>query len=514
MPGTKDFFISYNHNDQVWAEWIADVLENASCSVVIQAWDFLPGSNFVLEMQRATTECNKTIAVLSPDYLASLFTQAEWAIAFSVDPSGANRKLIPIRVRMCEPPGLLRTIVHCDLLGLAEDAAKSAVLRAVSTDRVRPERPIFPIPKLETGSPPPVNPPIPYGTSYPGPGSQVSLKSVPESVSAAAELLGLVKTTRTAFEAQSRLRDNLVHQIMERLVLSPFGLKYETFLTEHASALTTSEKRTFQIIRGFTESVLFEYNSKTLRLIQDNPSLVKASNLVSVLKDHLSLWLAKYKAVFIGDPTISLLYVGVEEGVYYPGYVEQELWRYLKSQNEVDDLLGSEEPPQTNYREGAPVDNWWHSQLKRWKKKIFSEIEAKLTATSDDISITMDLQLARIISDLWYPSCMYVKHDVNIIDILSAVDFTLSFLDRGYILAYFDRTLESEESTTVEKVMVEVSQRDSRPSASDFRFKDVLPFIPRLSRLNYILPTSSNLDLLWRETRPKLIAFGAVYFSQ
>ncbi len=207
MSSTKDFFISYNRNDQGWAAWIADVLEKASRSVIIQAWDFLPGSNFVVEMQRATSECDKAVAILSPDYLASMFTQAEWAVAFSVDPSGANRKLIPIRVRMCEPPGLLRTIVYCDLLGLAEDAAKSAVLRAVSTDRVRPERPIFPSPKLETSSPPLLDPPVPSDTSYPGPGSQVSLKRVPESVSAAAELLSLVRTTRTTFEAQSRLRD-------------------------------------------------------------------------------------------------------------------------------------------------------------------------------------------------------------------------------------------------------------------------------------------------------------------
>ena len=29
----------------------------------IQAWDFLPGGNFVVEMQKATVECERTIAV-------------------------------------------------------------------------------------------------------------------------------------------------------------------------------------------------------------------------------------------------------------------------------------------------------------------------------------------------------------------------------------------------------------------------------------------------------------------
>ena len=44
----KDFFISYNGADQRWAEWIAWQLEEANYSVILQAWDFLPGSNFVV----------------------------------------------------------------------------------------------------------------------------------------------------------------------------------------------------------------------------------------------------------------------------------------------------------------------------------------------------------------------------------------------------------------------------------------------------------------------------------
>jgi hypothetical protein len=108
-----DFFVSYSHNDQRWAEWIGDVLVKASYSVILQAWHMLPGSNFVIEMHKAASECKRTIAVLSPDYLASLFTQAEWAAAFAADPSGKERKLIPIRVRICEPPGLLKGIVYC-----------------------------------------------------------------------------------------------------------------------------------------------------------------------------------------------------------------------------------------------------------------------------------------------------------------------------------------------------------------------------------------------------------------
>src|ERR1700736_1789293 len=65
----KDFYVSYNRADRAWAEWIAWQLEEAGYSTVLQAWDFRPGSNFVLEMDKATEEAERTIAVLSPDYL-------------------------------------------------------------------------------------------------------------------------------------------------------------------------------------------------------------------------------------------------------------------------------------------------------------------------------------------------------------------------------------------------------------------------------------------------------------
>ena len=52
----KDFFVSYNKADKQIAEWIAWVLEEAGHEVLIQAWDFRPGENFVIGMQKAAAE--------------------------------------------------------------------------------------------------------------------------------------------------------------------------------------------------------------------------------------------------------------------------------------------------------------------------------------------------------------------------------------------------------------------------------------------------------------------------
>jgi hypothetical protein len=94
----KDFFVSYNKADKDKAEWIAWVLESAGYSTTIQAWDFLAGVSFPVAMQKASVECERTIAVLSQAYLDALFTQPEWAGAFNQDPTGEKGTLIPIRV--------------------------------------------------------------------------------------------------------------------------------------------------------------------------------------------------------------------------------------------------------------------------------------------------------------------------------------------------------------------------------------------------------------------------------
>ena len=131
----KDFFVSYNRHDKQWAEWIAWTLEEAGYTVVIQAWDFRPGGNFVLDMQRAAAECEKTIAVLSANYLRSEYTQSEWSAAFAGDPQSLKRKLIPMRVGACRPEGVLQTIVYVDLVGVTAVEAKDLVLGAFRSGR-------------------------------------------------------------------------------------------------------------------------------------------------------------------------------------------------------------------------------------------------------------------------------------------------------------------------------------------------------------------------------------------
>ncbi|NJO75902.1 MAG: TIR domain-containing protein, partial [Leptolyngbyaceae cyanobacterium RM1_406_9] len=157
----KDFFISYNRHNRAWAEWIAWTLEEAGYTTVIQAWDFRAGGNFVLDMQKAASEAQRTIAVLSETYLSSEFTQSEWAAAFAQDPTGKNRTLIPVRVKECQLSGLLAPIVYIDLVDVAEAEAQEVLLRSLSKDRAKPnQKPRFPgSAAAQNNCPKPVFPP-------------------------------------------------------------------------------------------------------------------------------------------------------------------------------------------------------------------------------------------------------------------------------------------------------------------------------------------------------------------
>jgi TIR domain len=118
-----DFFISYTQADLPWAEWIAWLLEEDGHRVLIQAWDFVAGSNWVKSTHDGTTKATRTIAVLSRAYLNSVYGQAEWQAAWKQDPGGEQRKLLVFRIENCDRPGLLAGVVVIDLFGVDETVA-------------------------------------------------------------------------------------------------------------------------------------------------------------------------------------------------------------------------------------------------------------------------------------------------------------------------------------------------------------------------------------------------------
>jgi hypothetical protein len=129
-------------------------LREAGYEVTVQA-DFAAGNDFVHEMHLASQRARCTLALLSETYLdSSPMGEAEWRAAFAEDPSGEDRRLIPVRISSCQPPGLLRTRIYVDLVGLDAEAARRALLDGVGRTSAYPVvSPPFP------GSPPAVSAP-------------------------------------------------------------------------------------------------------------------------------------------------------------------------------------------------------------------------------------------------------------------------------------------------------------------------------------------------------------------
>ncbi len=139
-----DFFVSYTGVDRDWAEWVAWQLEDAGYQVLVQAWDMVAGSNWAVRMQDGIARADRTIALLSAAYLASVYGQAEWQAAQAADPRGFKRKLVPIRIADCPRPGLLGQIVSFDLFSLDQDHARDRLLKEIGASRTGRAKPGIP----------------------------------------------------------------------------------------------------------------------------------------------------------------------------------------------------------------------------------------------------------------------------------------------------------------------------------------------------------------------------------
>jgi len=140
MSNNLDYFVSFGGPDEAWADWVAYVLEDEGFSVLVQSRDMLPGQNIVHQTQLGVL-AKHTIMIMSPDYFGRDFPEAEWAAGFFQDPAGLARKLVPVMVRRCEPPGLLAPIAYIQLVGKGEDEARKALLAGLPPGRNIPVSP-------------------------------------------------------------------------------------------------------------------------------------------------------------------------------------------------------------------------------------------------------------------------------------------------------------------------------------------------------------------------------------
>jgi tetratricopeptide (TPR) repeat protein len=149
MADKLQFFISRAGEDAEYAKWVAQVLEDAGYTTILQDLDFQPGDSFIHKMNEALAAAEQVIALLSPAYLAKEFTRSELYSALADHGIGTKRRLIPVRIAACEIPPVMNHIVYIDLAGKDKAAASKELLKAIRPEsRREPDRPRTFISKL------------------------------------------------------------------------------------------------------------------------------------------------------------------------------------------------------------------------------------------------------------------------------------------------------------------------------------------------------------------------------
>ncbi|MFC1412267.1 TIR domain-containing protein [Streptacidiphilus sp. N1-12] len=139
-----DFYISYAEVDREWAEWIAWNLEEGGFSTILKQWDFRPGTNVILEIQRAAQHSIRTILVMSSAYEIEL-TAAHWGPAFNEDRGGRFGAMLPVRVENVRLAGVIADLISVDFIGVDEETARRRLLEAAKGTRQKPlTAPSFP----------------------------------------------------------------------------------------------------------------------------------------------------------------------------------------------------------------------------------------------------------------------------------------------------------------------------------------------------------------------------------
>jgi tetratricopeptide (TPR) repeat protein len=112
---TFDVFISYSHLDVEWVrDWLLPRLEAAGLRVCIDSRDFAIGAPSLVNMENAAEHSRKTLLILTPRWLQSEWTKFESLLIQAEDPSGVQRRTLPLLLEKCQLPKRLAIFTHAD----------------------------------------------------------------------------------------------------------------------------------------------------------------------------------------------------------------------------------------------------------------------------------------------------------------------------------------------------------------------------------------------------------------
>ncbi|XP_056387187.1 uncharacterized protein LOC130282696 [Hyla sarda] len=108
-------FISYSSGDSVWVSGLISKLENTfpSLKICFHERDFVPGKTIIDNMVECIQRSQKTVMVLSPDFVRSRWCQFE-AKLFIFQDCMLHKAIVPIMLRPCPVPLQLSHLTYLE----------------------------------------------------------------------------------------------------------------------------------------------------------------------------------------------------------------------------------------------------------------------------------------------------------------------------------------------------------------------------------------------------------------
>ncbi|HNS01154.1 MAG TPA: toll/interleukin-1 receptor domain-containing protein [Anaerolineae bacterium] len=111
-----DVYISHSPDDEEWVDgWLLPRLEAAGLRVYVHYRDSQPGASRQSNIERGMKGSRRTVAVVTPAWLASEWNLFEDTLVRSLDPAALRRRLIPLKLKECELPESLAALESIDL---------------------------------------------------------------------------------------------------------------------------------------------------------------------------------------------------------------------------------------------------------------------------------------------------------------------------------------------------------------------------------------------------------------
>jgi CheY-like chemotaxis protein len=139
-----DVFISYSHHDEEWVHgWLLPQLDSCGINTCIDIRDFEPGAPSLLEMEHAVQKSRRVLLVLTPNYVASEWTEFENILAQTLDPAARQRRVLPLLLNKdTELPLRIRALTYLDFSpGSRTQAELERLIKHIKEPGELPNRP-------------------------------------------------------------------------------------------------------------------------------------------------------------------------------------------------------------------------------------------------------------------------------------------------------------------------------------------------------------------------------------